>query len=214
MRCLPCVWATLHPSVSNLCARTPIATSYTIAMIFRSALSTIPLSASRPAATATHARRAFLTSSSDVSASQNRVFDSIRQPSDLHTLTLLSATSNRPLITLWSASWCSTCKAVKPLVKDLIEHERVGEPEGGLAFAEVELDSTLIGDLGLKYMITSMPTLLAFSRQEAQMDTKLVKPDLMKNREFLRNWLLHEAKRGGRAGGGGSSLLGGWFGRA
>ncbi|KAF2645957.1 hypothetical protein P280DRAFT_418218 [Massarina eburnea CBS 473.64] len=167
----------------------------------------IVLQLSRPAA-----RRTFLSGSS-APANQNRIFDNIRQPNDLHTLTLLSATNNRPLITLWSASWCSTCQTVKPLVKGLIEDERVGEAEGGLAFAEVELDSTLIGDLGVKYMITSMPTLLAFSRQEAQFDTKLVKPELMKNKEFLREWLLNEARRGGRAGGGGGSLFGGLFGR-
>ncbi|PVI03579.1 hypothetical protein DM02DRAFT_612061 [Periconia macrospinosa] len=164
-----------------------------------------------PAAGAT--RRGFLTGPT-ASPNQNRVFDNIRQPNDLHTLTLLSATSNRPLITLWSASWCSTCQVVKPLIKGLIEDERVGEAEGGLAFAEVELDSTLIGDLGVKYMIASIPTLLAFSRQEAQMDTKLVRPDLMKNEEYLRNWLLNEARRGGRAGGGGGGLLGGLFGRS
>jgi hypothetical protein len=44
---------------------------------------------------------------------------------------------------------------VKPLVKRLIEDEGVGQAEGGLGFAEVELDSTLIGDLGVKYMVCS-----------------------------------------------------------
>jgi hypothetical protein len=42
---------------------------------------------------------------------------------------------------------------IKPLVKSLIEEEKVGEREGGLGYAEVELDSTLIGDLGIKYMV-------------------------------------------------------------
>lgn len=84
---------------------------------------------------------------------QNRVFDSVRRPDDLHTLTLLSAAENRPLITLWSASWCSTCQAVKPLIKGLVEEEGVGQAEGGLGFAVVELDSPMIGDLGVKYMV-------------------------------------------------------------
>lgn len=97
-------------------------------------------------------RRTFLTGSSTRS-NQNRIFDNVRRPEDLHTLTLLSATDNRPLITLWSASWCTTCQAVKPLVKGLIEDERVGEGEGGLGYVEVELDSTLIGDLGVQYMV-------------------------------------------------------------
>jgi hypothetical protein len=44
---------------------------------------------------------------------------------------------------------------VKPLLKNLIEDERVGQAEGGIGFAEVELDSTLIGDLGVRYMVCS-----------------------------------------------------------
>ncbi|KAJ4983159.1 mitochondrial thioredoxin [Stagonosporopsis vannaccii] len=139
----------------------------------------------------------------------NRLFDNVRQPQDLHTLTLVNAADNRSLITLWSASWCQTCQTVKPLVKQLIEEERVGEREGGLGFVEVEMDSTLIGDLPITYRITSMPTLLAFSRQEAQFDTRLVRPEEMKNKDFLREWLLTEARRGGREGGaGGVGLLG------
>jgi hypothetical protein len=59
-----------------------------------------------------------------------------------------------------------------------------------------------------KGQIASMPTLLAFSRQEAQFDTRLVKPDEMRDEEFLREWLVNEARRGGRAGGGGGSLFG------
>lgn len=42
---------------------------------------------------------------------------------------------------------------MKPLVRSLIEDERVGEKEGGLGYAEVELDSVLIGDLGVKFMV-------------------------------------------------------------
>ncbi|KAL1593299.1 hypothetical protein SLS60_010907 [Paraconiothyrium brasiliense] len=172
--------------------------------------------------------RGFLGASSTRS-NQNRIFDNVRTPNDLHTLTLLSAAENRPLITLWSASWCSTCQTIKPLVKEMIEEERVGEEEGGLGFAEVELDSTLIGDLGVKYMvsgndlwlqdadwgvqITSMPTLLAFSRQEAQFDTRLTRPEEMKNKDALREWLSKEARRGGRAGGGGGGLFGSILGR-
>lgn len=84
---------------------------------------------------------------------ENRIFANVRTPEELHTLTFLCATDNRPLITFWTASWCANCQAVKPLVKSLIEQEKVGEAEGGLGFAEVELDSTLIGDLGVKYMV-------------------------------------------------------------
>lgn len=79
----------------------------------------------------------------------------MRTPNDLHTLTLLSAAEHRPLITMWSASWCTTCQAIKPLVKGMIEDERVGQEEGGLGFVEVELDSTLIEDLGVKHRVGS-----------------------------------------------------------
>ncbi|KAF2659146.1 hypothetical protein K491DRAFT_567308, partial [Lophiostoma macrostomum CBS 122681] len=134
---------------------------------------------------------------------QNRIFDLIRTPDELHTLTFLSLTDNRPLITLWTASWCATCAAVKPLVKSLIENEGVGLRDeqgglgGGLGFAEVQLDSVLLGDAAVRYMITSMPTLLAFSRQEAQLETKVTRPEQLKDKEFLREWLLNEARRGG-----------------
>lgn len=46
------------------------------------------------------------------------------------------------------------------------------------------------------------------------METKLTRPEQMKNKECLREWLLNEARRGGRAGGSGGSLLGGLFGRS
>lgn len=73
---------------------------------------------------------------------KNRLFDNVRQPQDLHTLTLLNAADNRSLITFWSASWCQTCQTVKPLIKQLIEEERVGEHEGGLGFVVRSLYNT------------------------------------------------------------------------
>lgn len=57
-----------------------------------------------------------------------------------------------------------------------------------------------------------MPTLLAFSRQEAQLETKLTRPENMKDKKSLRQWLETEA-RGGGASGASGSLFGGWFGR-
>lgn len=57
-----------------------------------------------------------------------------------------------------------------------------------------------------------MPTLLAFSRQEPQLGTKLSRPEQMRNKEFLRKWLIEEAIRGGRKGGSGGGMFGGWFG--
>ena len=57
-----------------------------------------------------------------------------------------------------------------------------------------------------------MPTLLAFSRQEAQLGTKLTRPENMKDKKSLRQWLETEA-RGGGASGASGSLFGDWFGR-
>lgn len=55
-----------------------------------------------------------------------------------------------------------------------------------------------------------MPTLLAFDRQEAQLETKVTKLDDMKNKQFLIDWIETEAKRHGEGGAGGG--LGSLFG--
>ena len=81
-----------------------------------------------------------------------------------------------------------------------------------MGYAEVELDSSLIGDLGVTYAISSMPTLMAFSRQEPQLETKVARVDQLKDRKFLEEWIRTEARRGGDGGAGGS-LFGGWFGK-
>jgi len=62
-----------------------------------------------------------------------------------------------------------------------------------------------------------MPTLLSFDRGEAQTVTKVTDPKLMKDREWLKEWIRTEARRRGSGGGGGSlsnnpSLFGGLFG--
>ena len=54
---------------------------------------------------------------------------------------------------------------------------------------------------------------MAFSRQEAQLTTKLVSVDKMKDQIFLRLWIEDEARRGGKGGAGGG-FLGGMFGVA
>jgi hypothetical protein len=40
------------------------------------------------------------------------------------------------------------------------------------------------------------------------METRLTRPEQMKNKGALRDWLLDEARRGGRAGGSGGKLFG------
>ncbi|KAI9837129.1 MAG: hypothetical protein M1837_003125 [Sclerophora amabilis] len=157
----------------------------------------------------------------------------IRNPSDLSTLLLLSSSSGIPLITLWTASWCPSCRVVSPLLRQLVDapgaggEDRLdgsggGDVDGGgaresglpVSYVEVELDAPEIGDLGMRYMITSIPTLLAFSRGEAQMETRVTAVTDLKDRGFIQRWIDREAKRKGMggAGGGGGGLFGGLFG--
>ncbi|KAK0664847.1 hypothetical protein DIS24_g365 [Lasiodiplodia hormozganensis] len=149
--------------------------------------------------------------------SKNRIYTSIRTPDELSNLLLISASTRRPLITLWTASWCASCKAVAPLIHNVVS-SGAGESAGGVGYAEVQVDAATIGDLPLTYRITSMPTLMAFDRGEAQFETRLTTVDRMKDAAFLREWIETEAARrgeggaGGAFGGGGKSLLGKWFG--
>jgi thiol-disulfide isomerase/thioredoxin len=119
-------------------------------------------------------------------------------------------------LTFWTASYCSTCRTVSPLLQELIS-SGVGEAEGGVSFAEIEFDSQDIMESGLAmtYMITSMPTLLSFDRGEAQTGTKVTDSKLMRDREWLWEWIRTEARRGGNGGAGlnaGGGLFGGLFG--
>ena len=66
---------------------------------------------------------------------------------------LLSSSNRTPLITLWTASWCPSCKVITPILKDLIERDGMGEKEGGVSYAEVEIDSPSIGDLAMRYIV-------------------------------------------------------------
>ncbi|EMC96573.1 hypothetical protein BAUCODRAFT_60312, partial [Baudoinia panamericana UAMH 10762] len=139
---------------------------------------------------------------------KNRVYPtSVRREEELETLTLMSASSRVPLITLWTTNWCTSCKAVSPLLRELIEKEGVGEEQGSVSFVEVEADSPDLGGIGgmaLRYGINSIPTLLAFDRQEPQIETKVSKLGDLKDKNFLRTWLEKEASRHGRGGGGGT----------
>ncbi|KAI1245696.1 hypothetical protein MGN70_012588 [Eutypa lata] len=146
----------------------------------------------------------------------NQIYTSVRRPDDLHTYQLLSSSSRRPLLTLWTASWCPTCRTVTPFVKSLIE-SGVGEAEGGVAYCEVEYDAPDImnGGSGMTYMITSIPTLLSFDAGEAQTTTKIADARKLADRAFLEDWVRTEARRqggrGGGDGGGGGSGLSGFF---
>lgn len=100
------------------------------------------------------------------------------------------------------------------MIQELIEKEGIGEEQGGISFVEVEMDSPDLGGLagvGMRYGITSIPTLLAFDRQEPQVETKVQRLDDFKNKQFMTKWIEKEAARHGQGGAGGS--LFGLFGR-
>lgn len=83
--------------------------------------------------------------------------NSVRSPADLDTLLLLSASSRIPLITLWTASWCPSCRTVLPLVQSMIEDEGAGElPDGSgsVGFAEVEFDAPGNEELAGRYLVS------------------------------------------------------------
>ncbi|KAM0322687.1 hypothetical protein ACHAQA_009278 [Verticillium albo-atrum] len=138
---------------------------------------------------------------------KNQVYASVRKPDDFYTYQQLSSSSRTPLLTLWTTSWCSTCRVVAPMLQSLVE-SGVGEDEGGVAFCTVEYDAPDImsAGFGMTYMITSVPTLLSFDAQEAQVQTKVQDARKMADRQFLEEWIRTEARRhGGRGGGSGSA---------
>lgn len=95
----------------------------------------------------------------------------------------------------------------------MIETDGVGEEQGGIGFAEIEYDAPGNEELQMRYMVRSLPTLLAFSRGEPQLETMKTRLDEMKNEKVMREWLEEEAGRRGQGGaGGGAGLLGKLFG--
>jgi hypothetical protein len=70
-----------------------------------------------------------------------------------------------------------------------------------------------VGGVALRYAVNDDPTLLAFDRQEPQLETKVKRIEDLKSREFLRRWIEVEAARQGEGGAGGSlfGMLGKWL---
>lgn len=65
---------------------------------------------------------------------------------------LLAATNRTPLVSLFTASWCPSCRVIAPMLKEMVE-QGVGEKEGGVSYAEIEADSPDIGDLAHRYTV-------------------------------------------------------------
>lgn len=122
------------------------------------------------------------------------LFRSVRNLDQFHTYQLLSASSRTPLLTLWTTSYCPTCRTIEPLIKSMVE-SGVGEAEGGVAYCTVEYDApdVMAAGLGLTYMINSIPTLLSFDAQEAQTDTKVSDGRQLSDRRFLEEWCVSES---------------------
>ncbi|KAK0633693.1 hypothetical protein B0T14DRAFT_414822 [Immersiella caudata] len=151
---------------------------------------------------------------------KNQVFASVRNLDQLHNYQLISSSARTPLLTLWTASWCPTCRVVSPLLQELIE-SGVAEAEGGVGYCTVEYDApdVMEAGLGLTYMINSIPTLLSFDAQEPQVETKITNGRQLSDRKFLEEWIRTEARRHGGRGGGGSggrpfSVFGAIFGKS
>jgi len=140
---------------------------------------------------------------SSPSQTTTRIYDPIRNPSDLDTALLLSSSSRTNLITLFKTSLCSSCATISPLIRSILENRQDSSSEPPVGYAEVELDAPDAGELAMQYGIRSIPTLMAFDRREAQVETMVTRVDDLKNEKFLRDWIEREAKRGG---GGGSGL--------
>ncbi|KAF8467275.1 hypothetical protein BDZ91DRAFT_138890 [Kalaharituber pfeilii] len=87
---------------------------------------------------------------------QNRIYNSIRNHEDFTSILLTSTANNIPLITLWTTTWCSTCRTVVPLIREIIENKdsRYLSKECKVNFAEVELDAPDMGwGFGARYMV-------------------------------------------------------------
>ncbi|PQE22908.1 Thioredoxin-like fold protein [Rutstroemia sp. NJR-2017a BBW] len=165
-------------------------------------------------------RRQF--SSSPPQKASNRIYDPVRYPSLLSTYIALSTSSSQPLLTLWTTSYCSTCQQVSPLIQNIIS-SGTGETHGGVLFCEVEYDAPDIMNegLGMRYMVTSVPSLVGFFRGEVmtgEVGGRLGSREIQRlGREGLEEWVVAAARKGeewrGRGGGGGGGLFGGLFGR-
>ncbi|RAL60254.1 hypothetical protein DID88_000034 [Monilinia fructigena] len=59
------------------------------------------------------------------SQDQNRIYTPVRYPADLATYISTSTSTSKPLLTLWTTSYCSSCKTISPLMRKIIE-EGVG----------------------------------------------------------------------------------------
>ncbi|KAI2604921.1 uncharacterized protein GGS25DRAFT_524416 [Hypoxylon fragiforme] len=129
-------------------------------------------------------------------SASNQIFDPIRDAPTFQTHHLLALSSRTPFITLWTTSWCPACRTIAPLLQTVVS-SGVGEAEGGVAYAVVELDApdVVAEGLGLRYGITAVPTLVAFGGAGAggggapRAETKVVDARVLGDRRVLEEWV-------------------------
>ncbi|KAL7276011.1 hypothetical protein RUND412_001006 [Rhizina undulata] len=142
---------------------------------------------------------------------KSRIYDSIRNEGDFHTALRLTTAANIPLITMWTASYCPTCKTVGPLLEDIVEKRGGDRDPVGLALVEVDAQGGNVGELAMRYMIRSLPTFITFRRGEPNEEKRMVDTRIMTRREKLEEWVEEVAKQG-TGFKGGNGWLGGVFG--
>jgi thiol-disulfide isomerase/thioredoxin len=134
----------------------------------------------------------------------------IRDEPSFRTLLLTSTSKHELLLTLWTASYCSTCRAVTPTLKSVIEsyppppspsHPSVG-------FVEVELDAPDVATtLGVEYGIKGVPTLMAFGARkgEPRFSSRADGADTKKlgDKTWVEGWIRERVEEEARSGGGG-----------
>ncbi|PHH64061.1 hypothetical protein CDD81_5054 [Ophiocordyceps australis] len=141
-------------------------------------------------------------------SASNVVFDAIRSPESFMTHLSACHSPRIPLLTLWTTSYCIHSPGILRALTCLVQ-SGVGQPEGGVALASVEMDAPDIAanptdpnNLALMYMINSLPTLLSFDAGEAQTDTRVTDTAKLADEAFLQQWIRTEARRHGQRGGG------------
>lgn len=135
----------------------------------------------------------------------------MRNPDRLDTYLTLSASSNTPLLALFTTAYCPSCRTISPLLTKLIS-QGVGQDQGGINYVSVEFDAPDNMVLGQRYMITSIPTLLSFDRRRSEVLGREVDVRKMADERWLEEWIRGEAARDGGGSGGGGGILGGLFG--
>ncbi|CUS14068.1 unnamed protein product [Tuber aestivum] len=142
--------------------------------------------------------------------SQPRIYDSVRSTGAFHTLLLAHTASSTPLITYWTTSYCPACRVVKPLLWRAVESSN-----GKIGLVEVELDAPGdIRELGLRYSIRKVPTVMVFVRGESVGEWRAEGGDERMKGKVLERFVEEVGREGSNKGwgSGGGGFWGSLFG--